>query len=242
MVERRADYDSFSPHGRSAEVESPPSSRRILIVDDHALLTELLVLALNRRGFEVVIAEEVSTAGALEAARQCSPALALLDLHLGDGATSVPAIAALRAQGVRCFILTAESQDRHLLASCLTEGAEGVFYKAQPLEELIDLLEEVASGGVAIDELERQSLLEGFLPDEAGSLGAFDSLTPKEQEVLGQLIDGLTASEIAEARSVAVATVRSNIRGILEKLGVNSQLAAVALARRTGWRTSRALY
>ena len=53
--------------------------------------------------------------------------------------------------------------------------------------------------------------------------------------MLGALVDGLSAEEIAEAHFVAVTTVRSQVRGILQKLGVRSQLAAVATANRAGW-------
>ena len=54
-------------------------------------------------------------------------------------------------------------------------------------------------------------------------------------EVLAYLMEGVPAEEIAERTFVAVATVRSHIRAVLTKLNVNSQLAAVAAARRAGW-------
>ena len=57
-----------------------------------------------------------------------------------------------------------------------------------------------------------------------------ERLTKRESLVLGALIDGLGAEEIADAHCVALATVRSQIRSILNKLGVRSQLAAVAFA------------
>ena len=53
--------------------------------------------------------------------------------------------------------------------------------------------------------------------------------------MLGALIDGMSAEEIAEADFVALTTIRSQIRAILQKLGVRSQLAAVAKANRAGW-------
>jgi DNA-binding CsgD family transcriptional regulator len=59
------------------------------------------------------------------------------------------------------------------------------------------------------------------------------TLTEREQEVLGELLAGRVASEIAIAERVSLATVRSHIRAVLSKLGVSSQLAAVALARRS---------
>lgn len=63
--------------------------------------------------------------------------------------------------------------------------------------------------------------------------GLFTALTDREQEVLGELLAGRTATEIAAVERVSLATVRSHIRAVLSKLGVSSQLAAVALAHRS---------
>ncbi len=66
-------------------------------------------------------------------------------------------------------------------------------------------------------------------------LQAFAVLTDREKVVLAELIEGHCAEEIANAAYVSISTVRSQIKAILQKLGVNSQLAAVAQARRAGW-------
>jgi len=58
----------------------------------------------------------------------------------------------------------------------------------------------------------------------------FKRLSQREALVLGAMADGLSADEIAETHFVALNTVRSQIRSVLNKLGVRSQLAAVALA------------
>ena len=63
----------------------------------------------------------------------------------------------------------------------------------------------------------------------------FGDLTERERFVLAELMEGHCAEEIAHAAFVSVSTVRSQIKAILQKLGVSSQLAAVALARRAGW-------
>jgi DNA-binding NarL/FixJ family response regulator len=69
----------------------------------------------------------------------------------------------------------------------------------------------------------------------APPLEAFAVLTEREQFVLTELIEGHCAEEIARTSFVSISTVRSQIKSILQKLGVSSQLAAVALARRAGW-------
>jgi len=63
----------------------------------------------------------------------------------------------------------------------------------------------------------------------------FDELTTREALVLAALAEGLSADEIAERHYVTLNTVRSQIRAVLQKLGVNSQLAAVAIADRHRW-------
>ena len=60
-------------------------------------------------------------------------------------------------------------------------------------------------------------------------------LTDRERHVLMHMMDGLSAEQIAAVDYVTVATVRSQIRGILQKLHVHSQLAAVAYAYRACW-------
>jgi len=61
------------------------------------------------------------------------------------------------------------------------------------------------------------------------------TLTPREREVLSALAKGQRAEAIASESGVSSATVRSQIRSVLAKLGVNSQLEAVALAWTVGW-------
>jgi two-component system, NarL family, nitrate/nitrite response regulator NarL len=63
----------------------------------------------------------------------------------------------------------------------------------------------------------------------------FDHLTPREEQVLSALMRGAKAREICVQSFVSMPTVRSQIRSILVKLGVTSQLAAVVLAYQSGW-------
>ncbi|CAM2988715.1 LuxR C-terminal-related transcriptional regulator [Saccharomonospora xinjiangensis] len=68
----------------------------------------------------------------------------------------------------------------------------------------------------------------------ANGAGPVEALTAREREVLGHLTDLLTTEEIAEAMVVSVNTVRTHVRGILRKLGVNRRYAAVRRARELG--------
>jgi DNA-binding NarL/FixJ family response regulator len=213
---------------------------RVLIVEDHVLLAESLAVALRLRGFDDV---QVADAGRLDdeavlgLADAMAPDVVLADLHLGDDRLSLRVIKELTERGFVVMVLTA-SIDRVQLARCLEAGAVAVFDKAQAFDDLATWLVDAMLGRATMQPAARDALLSEL--DEhrrqADHLGAlFARLTEREREVFAAIIDGSTADEIAAAQFVAVSTVRTHIRSILEKLGVNSQLAAVALARRSGW-------
>ena len=76
----------------------------------------------------------------------------------------------------------------------------------------------------------REALLDELRIERAGrqrALSPFERLTQRERCVLAALVDGLSAEEIAESQFVALTTVRSQIRAVLQKLGV-----ALATGRR----------
>jgi DNA-binding NarL/FixJ family response regulator len=85
---------------------------------------------------------------------------------------------------------------------------------------------------------ERDRLLVRLRSYRAGrrrDLAPFETLTPREQQVLRALSVGLTVPRIAERWVVSEATVRSQVHAVLRKLDVRSQLEAVAAATRVGW-------
>ncbi|HTJ77028.1 MAG TPA: response regulator transcription factor [Acidimicrobiales bacterium] len=210
----------------------------VLIVEDHELLSGTLALALRQRGLEVGTLNGPAAEAVIEAARQRAPALVLLDLDLGpvlgDG---VDLVRPLVEAGARVVIMSGDG-DRARLGSCVEAGASGVVSKASTFDDLIAAVERTARGEQLLTEEERQSLLAELRSRRRSDderLGPFAPLTPREQAVLAGLMAGEPAEVIAQSAYVSVATVRSQIRGILRKLGVTSQLAAVALARDAGW-------
>ena len=210
---------------------------RILIVDDHPLLAVGLQLALRSGGWEVQVANGPTADAVLESARAFEPACVLLDLHLGELGNGRDLIGPLRAMSQTVVMLTGET-DRLLLAACLEAGADGWIGKGAFLDEVVALIEDALAGRPLVGVAQRHEMLDDLRVHRASlerSRSPFESLTRREQRVLGALIDGLSADEIAEGQFVAVTTVRSQVQAILRKLGVRSQLAAVATANRAGW-------
>ena len=210
---------------------------RILIVDDHPLVATGLGLAMRSRGWDVQVADGPTREAVLERARAFEPECVLLDLHLGELGNGRDLIGPLRETSRAVVMLTGET-DRLLLAACLEAGADGWIGKAAFLDEVVAQTEDAVAGRPLVGLAKRQELLDDLRVHRAGlerSRSPFERLTRSEQRVLGALVDGLSADEIAQAHFVAVTTVRSQVRGILQKLGVRSQLAAVATANRAGW-------
>ena len=224
----------------SSQPTSPPAPDRnpgVLIVDDHRLLAQSLAVSLGLAGIASEAAPDHDPMAVLEAVRRRPPAALVLDLRLGQTATGDSIIAEVVAEHVDVVVLTAE-EDPVRLAECLAAGASRIVPKTLELEVLVAQLADALEAP-----LERWTAREQRIVAEASArseerkrrLAPFAALTEREAAVLGALMGGCAASEIAEQSFVSLSTVRSQIRSVLAKLGVHSQLAAVALAHQSGW-------
>jgi DNA-binding NarL/FixJ family response regulator len=211
---------------------------RVLIVEDHGLLAQSVGMALEAEGHQVLVSALASVAGVLEEARALQPSVVLLDLDLGgtvgDG---LGLVTPLRRAGARVLVVTGSTEE-HRHGMCLEQGAAGVMDKRTSFDRLLHAVVVTGEGGSPIDEARRLGLLaavRAWRGAEVKRLEPFERLTPRERQVLGELMAGSSAEAIASSWFVSEATVRTQIRGVLTKLGVTSQLAAVAAARTAGW-------
>ena len=210
----------------------------VLIVEDHDLLAQSLVFALRAEGVQADTVKPETFDQILAMAEQLRPTVVLLDLELGgEIGVSIPLIGPLEELGAQVMMVTGVT-DRVRLAECLEAGATGLINKSIPFEQLVEAVQEVAELGTLVPPSQRHELLSELRRQRAADQAReepFQRLTSREQQVLAGLVDGKSAEKIAEDAFVSLATVRSQIRAILLKLDVNSQLAAVALARQADW-------
>jgi DNA-binding NarL/FixJ family response regulator len=209
----------------------------VLVVEDHALLAQTLVIALNAEGCSARVAELVSPAMLLQQVRTLCPSVVLLDLDLGILGDGVALVQPLTELGARVLVVSGTS-DRLRLAETVERGAVGFLSKLVPFEQLLHAVLEVVAQRPVLSTARRYELMAELRSARAArrkDLAPFKALTPRERVVLGALAQGQRAETIAAAAVVSEATIRSQIRGVLAKLGVNSQLEAVALAWSVGW-------
>lgn len=224
---------------------SPADPPRVAIVEDHVLLAEALAMALGAEGFDVrrvVPAHDgMSTALLLSTVMRTRPEIVMLDLDLGRSGDGVRLIAPLARAGARVVVVTG-SADRARWGECVRHGARTVLSKGRPLREVVATVRRVHEGFPVMAPREREDLLRLFAErrrDLEELSTRLERLTRREQQVLDQLVAGRTVREIAELAVVAEATVRTQVKSILAKLEVSSQLAAVGIAHRAGWSLSR---
>ena len=222
------------------EVVAPVA--RVLIVEDHAVLADGLAAALVDEGFEVAVVDGPSEEAIIRAATDSGADVVLLDLVLGDAiGLTLPLIEPLRETGAEVLVLTG-STDPVLLGQSLEAGACGVVGKTAAFDVVLERIVNAIRHERAMPVAERDTLLAAVRERRAHDrdrLAPFESLTPREQAVLSELMDGSSAEQIAESSFVSTATVRSQIRAVLAKLSVHSQVAAVARAHRAGWRADK---
>ena len=211
---------------------------RLAIVEDHELIAAALAASLEARGHDVLVLDPAADVSAtLEALAGWSPDLVLHDLDLGihgDGWDRIPSI----LSGGWDVLVVTGVRDPVVLARAVAAGAVGVVAKSTSFEGLVDAIEAALHGSPPLSEHDRHEARTWLRQREQAvqrQWAPFDALTPREAAVLRGLVQGRHVDELAASFTVAPATVRSQVRAILAKLGVSSQLEAVALARRVGW-------
>jgi DNA-binding NarL/FixJ family response regulator len=204
---------------------------RVLIVDDHEILTSSLALVFDAQpGVTTVgVAGTLARAKAMMAAT--APDVVLLDHRLpdGDGVAAIKELRAIRpSAGI--VILTASAAD-HVLVAAIEAGAAGFVSKTRGLSEVTAAVRAAASGESVIS----PEMLARLLPRlQRGGSGNRNELTEREREVLSLLADGLSNAAIADKLTVSVHTVRNHISNLSAKLGAHSKLEALSIAVRDG--------
>lgn len=216
---------------------------RVVIVDDHVLFAESLELAFEVEGYWVrrVAVPEIggSTQGYLSSILRLRPNVVLIDLDLGVFGDGTRLIAPLTQAGVAVVVVTA-STDRGRWGECLRYGARKMLAKTSPLNDILATVRRINEGLPVMSSDERAGLLDAWHKrrvEQRELTARLELLTAREREVLGHLTLGRTVRDIAVLGFVSEATVRTQVKSILAKLDVSSQLAAVGLAHHVGWRS-----
>lgn len=223
---------SSATQGRSKRSGIPA---RILVAGSD-LLAGAVASALETHGFatmQIAPKKPEITLGI-----EWQPDLAIVDVRTLDITSGTSLVRQLHRAGLEvCVIEEAGGDDR--LRDWLGAGAAALIDKSEPFDQLFRTVNRLLRYGSMAPKARRQTASRASTPADGqprqSRQKCFATLTEREQVVLSEIMEGHNAEEIATAAFVSISTVRSQIKSILQKLGVNSQLAAVAMARRAGW-------
>ena len=207
---------------------------RVMVVDDHRMVVQALVLALAREPDIDVVGTASSVREAMDRVAEARPDVLLIDYFLPDG-TGVDAVRGLE-HNFKTVFLSSERSDGAVLAA-LEVGACGYLVKSEPLDQLVAAVRRAGEGEILLPPGELVALLGRQREQqrrEAELQKVADSLTPREHEILQLMAQGIDNRAIAESLHLALTTVRWYVQVMLEKLEVHSKLGAVARAAELG--------
>jgi two-component system response regulator NreC len=209
--------------------DEPPAAIRILLADDHVVVRRGLELLLGAEdGFEVV-ATTGDVDATIRAVRGHKPDVLVLDVDMpgGSGVDAIPRIAEASPK-TRVAVLTMHN-DPALARQALVAGAWAYVLKEAALDELVEAVRRVASGGTYLNpQLGARIAREPPAPRPPGGLSA------REVEVLRMIAMGHTNAEIADQLDLSTRTVDSHRARIQQKLALTSRAAIVRYALDNG--------
>lgn len=205
---------------------------RVLIVDDHSMVRRGLATILKIKPDLELVGEASNGREAVELCADLRPDVVLMDLMMPE-MSGAAATAAIREQWPHVQIIALTSfQEKELVREVLQAGAIGYLLKNVSANDLAAAIQEAHAGRSTLAQEAIQALIQTEsaprIPEE--DLADAFELTPREQEVLALLVEGLTNPEIAERLVVSRSTAKAHVSNILSKMGVSNRAEAIALA------------
>jgi DNA-binding NarL/FixJ family response regulator len=197
----------------------------ILHIESHPVFRYGIATLVNAQPDMMVVAQASTGRQGIDYFRRQVVDIVLLDLSLPD-MSGIDAMIAIRVMfpDVRFIILATLARDNEIRRA-LTEGVHGYLLKTMPSGALVDAIRKVRAGQREIPMQIATKLAEHY---------SDQTLSGREVEILGYLVDGNRNRDIAKKLYIAEETVKSHMKHILEKLGASDRTQALAIALRRG--------
>ncbi len=204
---------------------SQSTAIRVLIVDDHSIVRQGLAAMIENEPDMTVVGQAGDGQEAIDQYRQLKPDVTLMDLQMPQmgGADATLAICA-EFDHARMIVLTTYDGDEDIYRA-LRAGAKGYLLKDAEPDALLNAIHIVHSG-------------QQYIPPEVAAKLVqrmnIPELSNREQEVVRQMVRGLSNHDIGVALNITESTVKFHINRILSKLGVSDRTQAVITALKRG--------
>ncbi len=211
---------------------------RVLIIDDHPLFREGIKTIISKDGRFDVVAEAGSGREGLDKAVELSPDVAVVDISLPD-TTGMELARKIRSQSpqTKIMILSMHSKIDYIVEA-FQAGATGYVVKESAAERLAHGLEAVSKGEFYLDSAISQEVVAKLMHSPVKEAKVSDSgygkLSPREQEIMRLLAEGVSKSEIADQLYISIKTVENHRTNIMRKLDIHNAMELVRYAARLG--------
>jgi len=201
-----------------------------LLVDDHTMLRQGLRKGLEAEGIWVV-GEAGDGETAVRLALELRPDVVIMDVSMPnvDGIEATRRL--MKADGRQHVIILTMHVDRGIIERALRAGAVGYLTKDCSVSEVVDAIRLATNGDTVLS-----PNLATLMLNEArsGNVREDAPISPREEEVLQLVVDGLGTTEIAERLYISQKTVKNHLASIYEKLDASDRTQAVLTAVRMG--------
>ncbi len=198
-------------------------SIKIIIADDHKLVSTSLIPLLNSQAGMQVIAEVDSGRKAVEQAATLNPDIIVMDIGMAElnGIEAARQIVAKHPH-VKVIILTMHT-DRRYVTEALNAGVSGYLTKGCSFEELVTAIRMVSENKKYLSpEITEVIIHKALDNDQEGEAIVSRTLTTKEREVLQLLAEGKTIKEIAFKLNVSIKTIYTHREKVMQKLKIDN--------------------
>jgi two-component system, NarL family, response regulator LiaR len=205
---------------------------RILIVEDDPMMQLGLEQSLMTYPQLEIVGQADDGYLGVQAALKLKPDLVVMDIGLPrlDGIAATQQIKTALPQ-THVVMLTSHQTETEIIAA-LSSGADAYCIKGATVERLLNAISAAVEGATYLDPQIARRVIENLKPPSPSSNPAH--LSQRELEVLKLMVDGLSNPEIAEKLYLSPNTVKTHVRGIMNKLSVDDRVQAAVVALRSG--------
>jgi two-component system, NarL family, response regulator LiaR len=205
---------------------------RILIVEDDPMMQLGLTQALEDYPHFTIVGQASDGYAGVEKALALKPDVIVMDIGLPrlDGIAATQQIRA-KLPDIRIVVLTSHTSETEIIAA-LSSGADAYCVKGADVERLVTAIAAAQEGAVYLDPKIARRVIEHLKPPAITT--PIGQLSARELDVLKLIVEGYSNPEIANALYLSPNTIKTHIRGIMNKLAVDDRVQAAVVALRAG--------
>lgn len=216
---------------------------RILIVDDHSVVRQGIITLLEDEEDILIVGEASDGDEVLDSIKACNPDVILLDLTMPrmSGLDAIKAVTPVYPH-VKILVFSMHNNPDYIL-SAVKNGAAGYLLKDTGRDEILKAVRSVASGelyyppnasSIIIRNLvfSRKEEEEPEIRAVAGGPSVWNKMTPREQQILQCLTEGMSSKDIAEHFAISSNTVANQRASIMRKANVKNTAELIGMALR----------